>query len=198
MPATSSRIIYTGIGLALLAVIIWSGNFIVARGVIHQVPPVSLAFYRWLLASLIIIPIAFNSFRKDWQVISRSWHYLFWVALTGVAVFNTFVYFGAHYTSAINLALIGTTSSPIFAILLALPALCMYVAIQTARGKKKFLPPMTTWFAAVLFAILPLRNILPGAPPPGVWIDQAIVLWVLITLVTAMIIYFIGWHRDAD
>lgn len=119
MPATSSRNIYTGIGLALLAVIIWSGNFIVARGVIHQVPPVSLAFYRWLLASLIIIPIAFNSFRKDWQVISRSWHYLFWVALTGVAVFNTFVYFGAHYTSAINLALIGTTSSPIFAILLA-------------------------------------------------------------------------------
>jgi drug/metabolite transporter (DMT)-like permease len=40
-------------------------------------------------------------------------------ALSGVALFNTFVYIGAHYTSAINLALIGTTSSPIMAIILA-------------------------------------------------------------------------------
>jgi drug/metabolite transporter (DMT)-like permease len=34
-------------------------------------------------------------------------------------LFNTFVYIGAHYTTAINLALIGTTSSPVFAIILA-------------------------------------------------------------------------------
>ena len=44
---------------------------------------------------------------------------MFWVSLTGVALFNTFVYIGAHYTSAINLALIGTTSSPIMSIILA-------------------------------------------------------------------------------
>lgn len=86
----------------------------------------------------------------------------------------------------------------IFMILLVLPAACMYVAVQTARGRKKFLPPMTTWFAAVLFAIIPLRNILPGAPPAGVWVDHAVVLWVLVTLVTAMVIYLIGWHRDAE
>ena len=115
----SRRNIYVGIGLALLAVIIWSGNFMVARGVIRQIPPVSLAFYRWLLGSLIILPIGFKSFKQEWPVIKRSWLYLLAVSLTGISLFNTFVYIGAHYTTAINLALIGTTSSPVFAIIMA-------------------------------------------------------------------------------
>lgn len=119
MPLSSRRNTYTGIGLALLAVIIWSGNFIVARGVIKQIPPVSLAFYRWLIASLIIAPFAIRSFKTEWPVVKQSWHYLFWVSLTGITIFNTFVYIGGHYTTAINLALIGTTSSPIIAIILA-------------------------------------------------------------------------------
>jgi len=119
MALSSRRNTYIGIGLALLAVIIWSGNFIVARGVIKQIPPVSLAFYRWLLASLIIMPFAIRSFKTEWPVVKQSWHYLFWVSLTGIALFNTFVYIGGHYTTAINLALIGTTSSPIIAIILA-------------------------------------------------------------------------------
>jgi len=119
MPLSSRRNTYTGIGLALLAVIIWSGNFIIARGVIKQIPPVSLAFYRWLMASLIIAPFAIQPFKTEWSVVKQSWRYLFWVSLTGIAIFNTFVYIGGHYTTAINLALIGTTSSPIIAIVLA-------------------------------------------------------------------------------
>lgn len=119
MPASPRKEIYIGIGLAMLAVVIWSGNFVVARGVIHRVPPAGLAFYRWALASLIMLPFAWNRFRSEWNTVKRSWHYLFWASLTGISVFNTFVYIGAHYTTAINLALIGTTSSPIFAILLA-------------------------------------------------------------------------------
>lgn len=117
-PATSKNI-YTGTGLAILATFIWSGNFIVARAVNKEIPPVSLNFYRWLLAALIIFPFACKAFKKEWPVIKRSWHYLFWISLTGIALFNTFVYVGAHYTSAINLALIGTTSSPVMSVLFA-------------------------------------------------------------------------------
>jgi len=119
MPSSSSKNIYTGIALAVLATLIWAGNFIIARGVIKEIPPVSLAFYRWLLASVILLPFAIKKFKQEWPVAKNSWHYLFWVSLTGVALFNTFVYIGAHYTSAINLALIGTTSSPIMSIILA-------------------------------------------------------------------------------
>ena len=114
-----SKNIYIGVGLAVLAAFIWSGNFIIAKGVNKEIPPISLNFYRWLIASLIILPFAIKQFRAQWKLVKQSWHYLFWVSLTGVALFNTFVYIGAHYTSAINLALIGTTSSPIMSIVFA-------------------------------------------------------------------------------
>jgi drug/metabolite transporter (DMT)-like permease len=39
--------------------------------------------------------------------------------LAGITLFNTFVYIAGHYSPAINLALIGTSSSPVIAIILA-------------------------------------------------------------------------------
>ncbi|OBH65914.1 DUF4436 domain-containing protein [Mycobacterium colombiense] len=83
-------------------------------------------------------------------------------------------------------------------VLISLPTLALLVAIPMALGRRKFLPPFATWYAANLFAIVPLRNILPGAPPPGSWIDQAIVQWVLIALVTAMTLYIVAWIRQGD
>lgn len=110
---------YTGIALAVIATLIWSGNFVISRGVSQQIPPVSLAFYRWTLATLLIAPLAFKKFKEEKDVVRKNWKYLFWVALTGITLFNTFVYVAGHYTSAINMALIGTTSSPIFATIMA-------------------------------------------------------------------------------
>ncbi len=116
---TNKKAIVTGMLLAILATLIWSGNFIVARGVAKQVPPVTLAFLRWTCASLILLPISWHSFKKDREAIwQNKWHFLF-AGLTGVSIFNTLVYIAGHFTSAINLALIGTTSSPIFSFILA-------------------------------------------------------------------------------
>ena len=60
-----------------------------------------------------------KQFRAEWKFVKQSWHYIFWASLSGITLFNTFVYIGAHYTTAINLALIGTTTAPIIAIVLA-------------------------------------------------------------------------------
>lgn len=105
--------------LALTAVIIWSGNFILSRGVISKIGPVSFAFYRWLLASLLIAPLAWPQLRAAFRFFLQNKFYLFAVALTGIAIFNTCVYIAGHHTSAINMALIGTTSSPVFATVMA-------------------------------------------------------------------------------
>ena len=83
-------------------------------------------------------------------------------------------------------------------VLIALPVLALWVAIPMALGRTSFLPPLGTWFAALLFAVVPLRNFLPGSPPPGSWVDQAIVLWVLIGLVTAMTLFIFAWWRNRD
>lgn len=83
-------------------------------------------------------------------------------------------------------------------VLISLPTLALVVAVPMAMGRRKFLPPFATWYAANLFAIIPLRNILPGAPPPGSWIDQAIVQWVLIALAAAMGLFIYAWVRQGD
>ena len=81
-------------------------------------------------------------------------------------------------------------------VLLALPAAALFVAVQTLAGRQPFLPPFMTWFAAVLFAVIPLRNLLPGAPPAGAWIDQLVVLWVLLAVAAAMVMYVMAWWRS--
>ena len=111
--------IFTGITLAVVATLIWSGNFIIARRVFGQIPPVSLAFFRWLTATIIMLPIGYRGVSREYAFIRKRWSYFIWAAFTGVTVFNTLVYIAGHSTTAINLSLIGTTSSPIMAIFLA-------------------------------------------------------------------------------
>jgi drug/metabolite transporter (DMT)-like permease len=108
-----------GILLATLAALIWSGNFIVARAVYKEISPGQLAFFRWATATLLLAPFAVKTFIREWPLLKQHLSWLFWLSLMGISLFNTFVYVAGHHTSAINLALIGTTSSPIFANILA-------------------------------------------------------------------------------
>lgn len=83
-------------------------------------------------------------------------------------------------------------------VLITLPTLAIFTSYQVLSGRKEFQMPFLTWYAAMLFATVPLRNILPGAPPPGAWVDQALVLWVLVGLVASMVAYVIHWYRHID
>ncbi len=83
-------------------------------------------------------------------------------------------------------------------VLITLPTLAIVTALQVITRRKAFQMPFLTWYAAMLFAVVPLRNILPGAPPPGAWIDVALVLWVLVALVTAMVMAVVSWWKQVD
>ncbi len=90
---------------------------------------------------------------------------------------------------------IAAFAAVILVVMLALAAVAAFVAIQTTRNRRKFQPPMTTWYAAMLFAVMPLRNALPDAPPIGSWVDVTITLWVIVTLVMSMLLYVYCWWR---
>ncbi len=83
-------------------------------------------------------------------------------------------------------------------VLLALPAMAVFVAVELLLGRKTFQPAFSTWFAAMLFSVVPIRGVLPGDPPAGSWIDEAVVVWVLIALTVAMATYVTAWVRRAD
>ena len=113
------RQVLIGISLAVLATLIWSGNFIVARGVIKDIQPVTLAFYRWLCATVIILPFAWKYFTAEAGIIKeRIWFFVL-AAATGVSMFNTFVYIAGHHSTAINMVILCTCSSPIMSVILS-------------------------------------------------------------------------------
>lgn len=82
------------------------------------------------------------------------------------------------------------------AILIALPIGALFVAITTVQGKRPFYASTLGWFATLLFAVVPLRTLFPGAPPLGGWIDRTIVIWVLVGLVVAQALYMKAWWKE--
>lgn len=109
----------TGIGFAVLATLIWSGNFVIARSVIREIQPITLGFYRWLTATIILLPFAWKYFIPEIKIIKQRFWFFVLAAATGVSMFNTFVYIAGHYTSAINMVILGTCSSPIMSVILS-------------------------------------------------------------------------------
>ncbi len=95
-----------GYFFALLATLVWSGNFIVARGLADVFPPVTLSFSRWFIASACLLPFALPAVRRQWPLVKQHWRYLLLTSLLGVALFNTLVYTAGQRTAAVHLALI--------------------------------------------------------------------------------------------
>ena len=111
--------LYIGFLFATISVIIWSGNFIVAKGATQLMPPIAINFYRWLCASIIVFPFGYKKFRQELPIIKANWRYFLAVIMAGIIIYNNILYLSGHYTTAINLALIGTSSNSIFSIILA-------------------------------------------------------------------------------
>ncbi len=107
--------------LLAIAPLCWAGNIVLARSVVDIIPPVSLAFWRWTIASLLLWPFAHPHARDDWPLFTRHWKMIFFLSLVGISGFNTLLYLAMHTTTAINGALIQTTM-PAVIILISLLA----------------------------------------------------------------------------
>jgi len=116
MNQDTSRPILAGYLCAITATLFWSGNFIIARELNDSIAPVSLAFGRWLVAVVVLFPLAIRSLIAQWTCVKENLAYLSVTAFTGVTLFNTFLYIGGQTTGALNLALISITS-PIFIVI---------------------------------------------------------------------------------
>lgn len=108
----------SGYCFAIGATAIWSGNFIIARGLNESIPPISLAFWRWVVAVVVFLPFALKPLIVEWQTLKKHLPYLSITALLGISIFNTLIYFAGHTTTAINLSLISITF-PIFIVILS-------------------------------------------------------------------------------
>ena len=95
-----------------------ASNLVVARGGVEFVPPISLAFWRWTIVFIILLPFTYLSLRKNFKIIKNEYKKLFFLGAMGCGVCGAFPFLAGETTTVTNMGII-YTSSPIFIILIS-------------------------------------------------------------------------------
>lgn len=104
--------------LAVLAVFLWSFNTTVSSYFATSLAPLEIAFSRWFLAAIILTLIAGKSLWQNRVWFFKNFGYIFLLALTGMVIVNTLIYYAGHTASAVNMSLLNTLG-PVFLLLLS-------------------------------------------------------------------------------
>jgi drug/metabolite transporter (DMT)-like permease len=163
-----------------LAALFWSGNFVVARGVSGKVPPLGLAFWRWVVALVILVVLARRSLAAQWRVIARAWPIVVALGILGVGNFNMLVYVGLQDTTATNGLLLQS----------ACPAFIVAISSMIGAGH-----PSARQLAGIATSLAGVATILArGAPenlsalafaPGDLWVLAAVLSWAVYTILLA-------------
>ncbi|MDE2586346.1 MAG: DMT family transporter [Betaproteobacteria bacterium] len=94
--------------LLILTTLFWSGNMVLGRGIRGDVPPIALAFWRWVIALLLILPLAWPHARSQWPLLKKAWRPVLLLGLLGVGGYNTLAYIALQYTAATNAVLLNS------------------------------------------------------------------------------------------
>lgn len=115
-PAPAPAIPTYGWILLLLAPLFMASNIVIGRAAMEVIPPIGLAFWRWVLAFLMLLPFAWSGLRRHRPTLLRQWRLLLLLGLLGMAMSGSFVYLGLQTTTATNAGLI-YAGSPIMIVL---------------------------------------------------------------------------------
>ena len=103
----------------LLAVLIWSGNAIVCKLAAGTIEPGVIAFYRWLLAWLLVTPFMARTVWQQRQQIRPHLRRLMILALLGMMLNQSLGYYAAQSVSAVNIGILNALI-PLLTVLLSL------------------------------------------------------------------------------
>ena len=117
-PSLTKNNSYAPYLLLLIQPIFMATNTIVARGGVESVPPISLAFWRWLTGFAILMPFFFDEIIKKKKKFKKESLQLFFLGLMGCGVCGAFPFIAGMSTTMANMGII-YTSSPIFIIVLS-------------------------------------------------------------------------------
>ena len=105
--------------LPLIAVFIWSLNIAVTRYVADYISPVSISFYRWLVAFIVLTPVMLPKVWQQRQLVMLHWKQFAVLSAFGMLLYQGLAYSAAHYTTATNMGIINAFI-PIFTIFVSI------------------------------------------------------------------------------
>lgn len=99
----------------ILVHLIWGANFVVAKITLQEIPPASLAFFRFAFATLLVLP--FFLVHKKIKIETKDWPKLITIGLLIVTLNIAFFFEGIAKSSVINASVL-TLIVPILSVLL--------------------------------------------------------------------------------
>ncbi len=163
--------------LMVLTALAWSGNAITGRGLNDIIPPIGLAFWRWVVAFPILVLIAWPHLQKDIPKIRENWFILIVLSVLSISAYNTFLYYGLLSTTAINSLLINT-ARPVAIVLLSL--LFFGQGITLKQGFGFFLAFIGTTVIIIKADISRLASL--DFNVGDIWVLAAMGCWALFTV----------------
>ncbi|OTG85118.1 DMT family transporter [Acinetobacter sp. ANC 4648] len=108
--------------LPVIAVLIWSMNIAVTRYVADYISPVSISFYRWLVAFIILTPFMLVKVWKQRHLIQQHFFQFATLSAFGMVLYQGLSYSASHYTTATNMGIINAFI-PVFTIFVSIAIL---------------------------------------------------------------------------
>jgi drug/metabolite transporter (DMT)-like permease len=123
--------------LAALPPLFWAGNYVLARALHADMPPMALSFWRWTLALLILLPFVGPTLLRQRQllggILRRQGVQLAVLALLGITGYNTLLYVGLQDTTATNAVLL-SAATPVIIVALSFLLLGERLGIAALAG----------------------------------------------------------------
>lgn len=158
-----------------LTTLFWGGNFVVGKAVSADIPPIALAWWRWVFALIVMLPFTLSLLWSIRDTIKQHWKYLLLVSILGVTNFNTFVYLGLQTSTATDAVLL-LSATPVIIMLFSKVLFNVPISLQQLFG-----------ILISLFGVLiiisggvpsKLGTVLQGAAS-SLWILAAVTSWSL-------------------
>ncbi|MEW9668742.1 DMT family transporter [Ammoniphilus sp. 3BR4] len=92
-------------GLLLVTSMLWAGNFVAGKYMVDHASALTLTDLRWMIAVVFLLPLVWAK-EKRLLPDKRSLLYLFLMGLTGVVLFNIFMFLALERTSSNNAGLL--------------------------------------------------------------------------------------------
>jgi len=94
--------------LLAAAILSWALNWIAGRALRDDVPSYSLAFWRWVIASALLLPFAWPHLVRGWPAMRRSWPVMLALGVMGTTFCNLASYTGLKYATAVSSSILSS------------------------------------------------------------------------------------------
>ena len=103
--------------LLALTAFFWALHWIVARAAIGDMTPVSMSFWRWTTAVILLAALYGREFASEWPLVRANWKTIAFFALSGTALYNVIGYYGIRETTATNAVMLQSVTPALIPLL---------------------------------------------------------------------------------